>query len=207
MLPQNMINLLIGNTCSNHGVVAEVDDRGRFAVGIPAHRPVVDLDIGHRPDFGLNILEAKIHTTRNGYALDTFLVINGNGGTYAGAHGQPALVERDLASALAADTPLREPVTGRLSRQARHFAFEPNVAIRPDERGQRYILSVIAGDRPGLLYRVALALNRHGVNLQTAKITTLGERAEDVFLIDGGKLANPKEALALETDLVESLRQ
>ena len=50
-------------------------------------------------------------------------------------------------------------------------------------------------------------MSRHGVNLQTAKITTLGERAEDVFLIDGGNLRNQKEVLAIETDLVETLRQ
>jgi [protein-PII] uridylyltransferase len=156
----------------------------------------------------LNILDAKIHTTRNGYALDTFLVLDtGSGGGYIGAHGQPALVERDLASALSAAAPLKDPITGRVSRQARHFAIEPTVNIRPDEKGQRHIMSVTAGDRPGLLYRIALALSRHGVNLQTAKITTLGERAEDVFLIDGGNLRNQKEVLAIETDLVETLRQ
>ncbi len=154
----------------------------------------------------LNILDAKIHTTRNGYALDTFLVMDA-GGSYAGAHGQPELVERDLILSLSSREAPKPPITGRVSRQARHFAIEPAVNIRPDERAQRFILSVTAGDRPGLLYRIALALSRHGINLQTAKITTLGERAEDVFLIDGGELTNPKSVLAIETDLVETLRQ
>jgi len=155
---------------------------------------------------GLNILDAKIHTTRNGYALDTFLALD-SAGNYAGAHGQPEVVERDLIIALSAPGPLKTPSTGRVSRQARHFAIEPAVNIRPDEKGLRYILAVTAGDRPGLLYRIALTLSRHGVNLQTAKITTLGERAEDVFLIDGGDLSNPKSVLAIETDLIETLRQ
>ena len=155
---------------------------------------------------GLNILDAKIHTTKNGYALDTFLALD-SAGDYAGAHGHPELVERDLIIALSAPGPLKAPSTGRVSRQARHFAIEPAVNIRPDEKGLRYILAVTAGDRPGLLYRIALTLSRHGVNLQTAKITTLGERAEDVFLIDGGNLSNPKSVLAIETDLIETLRQ
>ena len=155
---------------------------------------------------GLNILDAKIHTTKNGYALDTFLGLD-SAGNYAGAHGQPELVARDLIIALSAPGPLKAPSTGRVSRQARHFAIEPAVNIRPDEKGLRYILTVTAGDRPGLLYRIALTLSRHGVNLQTAKITTLGERAEDVFLIDGGALSNPKSVLAIETDLIETLRQ
>ncbi|MBL8385641.1 MAG: [protein-PII] uridylyltransferase [Burkholderiales bacterium] len=154
----------------------------------------------------LTILDAKIHTTRNGYALDSFLVMDA-GGEEAAPHGQPAEIERDLRQALALRAPLADPVTGRVSRQARHFAIEPAVNIRPDEKGQRYILSVTAGDRPGLLYRIALALSRHGVNLQTAKITTLGERAEDVFLIEGGDLGNPKSVLAIETDLVDTLRR
>jgi [protein-PII] uridylyltransferase len=94
-----------------------------------------------------------------------------------------------------------------VSRQARHFAIEPVVSLRPDEKGQRFILSITAGDRPGLLYRIARVLGEHEVNLQTAKITTLGERAEDVFLIDGAKLSNPKTVLAIETDLLESLRR
>ena len=153
----------------------------------------------------LNIVDAKIHTTRNSYALDTFLVMDASG-NHAGSHGQAELVERDLLVALTSFTPLKAPITGRVSRQARHFAIEPDVHLRPDEKGQRYILSVTAGDRPGLLYRIALTLSRHGVNLQTAKITTLGERAEDVFLVDGGNLSNPKEVLALETDLIETLR-
>ena len=155
----------------------------------------------------LNILDAKIHTTRNGYALDSFIVMDSSGGAYAGAHGQPELLERDMIATLSSAGPLKDPITGRVSRQARHFAIEPDVSIRPDEKGQRYILSVTAGDRPGLLYRIALVLSRHGVNLQTAKITTLGERAEDVFLVDGGKLANAKTVLAIETDLIDILRR
>ena len=154
----------------------------------------------------LTVVDAKIHTTRNGYALDSFILMDA-GSNYAGGHGQPELVERDLSLALATRAPLKEPVTGRLSRQARHFAIEPSVNIRPDEKGQRFILSVTAGDRPGLLYRIALSLHQYGVNLHTAKITTLGERAEDVFLIDGGDLGNPRTVLAIETDLVEALRQ
>ena len=154
----------------------------------------------------LNIVDAKIHTTRTGYALDTFLVMDG-GGAFAAAHGRPEQIERDLTLTLAAKAALRDPVTGRLSRLSRHFAIEPSVNLRPDEKGQRHILAIVAGDRPGLLYRIALALSKFHVNLQTAKITTLGERAEDVFLIDGGELANPRTVIAIETELIEMLRQ
>ena len=153
---------------------------------------------------GLSVVDAKIHTTRQGYALDTFLVMEAAGGRQE--HGLPEAVERNLAAILAAQSPLPEPLTGRLSRQARHFAIEPSVNLRSDERGQRHILSITAGDRPGLLYRIARVLGDHQVNLQTAKITTLGERAEDVFLVEGPGLSDSKNAITVETALIEALR-
>ena len=68
------------------------------------------------------------------------------------------------------------------------------------------MLSIIAGDRPGLLSRVARVLTAYDINLHTAKINTLGARAEDVFLVTGAGLKDPKTVLRLEGALVEQLR-
>ena len=76
----------------------------------------------------------------------------------------------------------------RLSRRSRHFPTRPSVQIQPDESGQAFILNIVATDRLGLLYAISKVLAKYGVNLQTAKLATLGERAEDVFLIDGDAL-------------------
>ena len=102
--------------------------------------------------------------------------------------------------------PLPQPVQGRVSRRVKHFPIAPEVRIVPDEKGQYHSLSITAGDRPGLLYAIALVLSRYGVSLYTAKIVTLGERAEDVFVVSGGALANPKTVLQLETDLLKALQ-
>ncbi len=158
---------------------------------------------GYFERMGLSVVDAKIHTTRHGYALDTFLVMETNGRP---EHGLAEAVERSLSDLLASQAPLPAPLTGRVSRQARHFAIEPSANLRSDERGQRHILTVTAGDRPGLLYRIARVLGEHQVNLQTAKITTLGERAEDVFLVEGPGLSDPKNALTIETALIDALR-
>jgi [protein-PII] uridylyltransferase len=80
------------------------------------------------------------------------------------------------------------------------------VDIRPDERGTYQVLSIVASDRPGLLYGVARTLARYGVGLHTAKINTLGDRAEDVFLISGEALADPKTVLRLEQELAKELQ-
>jgi len=87
----------------------------------------------------------------------------------------------------------------------RHFPISPSVDLRPDERGSLFSLNIVAADRPGLLYAVARTLARYKINLQTARINTLGDRAEDVFLVSGAALQNAKTALQLEQDLLREL--
>jgi [protein-PII] uridylyltransferase len=67
------------------------------------------------------------------------------------------------------------------------------------------VLSIVASDRPGLLYGVARILARNKINLQTARINTLGDRAEDVFLISGEGLADSRTVLQLEQELLAEL--
>ena len=152
---------------------------------------------------GFNIVEAKVHTTRNGYALDTFLVM----GQGRGSHYQDliSMIEAELAGEVQSEAPLAPPRGGRLSRRVRHFPISPAVDIRPDERGAYHVLSIVASDRPGLLYAAARTLARYRINLQTARINTLGDRAEDVFLVSGETLNNSKAVLQLEQDLLKEL--
>jgi len=79
------------------------------------------------------------------------------------------------------------------------------VQIFPDDKGTHYILEVVAGDRAGLLARIAYVLAKANINVVSAKINTLGERAEDVFLIDGARLHDEQALLRLETSLYEQL--
>ncbi|GAB3454411.1 [protein-PII] uridylyltransferase [Massilia terrae] len=150
-----------------------------------------------------SILDAKIHTTRDGYALDTFLVTEQ---TFAGSYRDIiSLLEHELTEALNTQGPLPPPVRGRLSRMSRTFPIAPSVELRPDERGQFHVLSIVANDRTGLLYAVAGVLNRYRINLHTAKIMTLGERVEDVFLVDGAVFNNPRTQVQFETELLDAL--
>ncbi|MDP2878796.1 MAG: [protein-PII] uridylyltransferase [Sulfuricella sp.] len=156
-----------------------------------------------RNDF--NIVEAKIHTSRHGYALDSYVILDE---ANRSAHYRDLLsfIEHELSQRLAPDMALEPPLQGRLSRHLKHFPITPEIAIRPDEKGIYHVLSVVAGDRPGLLSRIAQVLLKHRIHLHTAKIATLGERAEDTFLITGTELENPKEVLRLETDLLQQLQ-
>jgi [protein-PII] uridylyltransferase len=151
-----------------------------------------------------SILDAKVQTTRHGYALDTFLVSEP---TFADNYRELiTLIEHDLGQWLQSESELPPPGKARLSRLSRTFPITPAVDLRPDERGQYHLLSVSASDRTGLLYSIASVLARYKVSLHTAKITTLGERVEDVFLIDGPVLSNARSQIALESDLLDALR-
>jgi [protein-PII] uridylyltransferase len=151
-----------------------------------------------------SILDAKIHTTRHGYALDTFLITEP---AFANSYRDIiSLIEHELTQLLESHAPLPAPCKGRLSRLSRTFPVTPTVDLRPDERGQYYLLSISANDRNGLLYSIANVLAKYRVNLHTAKIMTLGERVEDVFLVDGSVLNHARSQIQLETDLLEALR-
>jgi [protein-PII] uridylyltransferase len=151
-----------------------------------------------------SILDAKIHTTRHGYALDTFMVTEQS---FANNYRDIiSLLEHELTELLQSQGPLPPPTRGRLSRLSRTFPMTPTVDLRPDEKGQYFLLSIAANDRTGLLYSIANVLQRYRINLHTAKIMTLGERVEDVFLVDGAALNNSRNQIQLETDLLDALK-
>ena len=153
---------------------------------------------------GYNILDARIHTTRHGYALDSFMLLDVSGRD--NDRSMLSYIEHELTDRLARQAPPEAPAKGRISRQVKHFPIQPQVDIQQDDKGQYYVLSVGAADRPGLLYTVAMALAEHGANLHTAKIATLGERVEDTFLVSGGDLDDPDGRAGLETALLDRLQ-
>ena len=116
------------------------------------------------------------------------------------------MVENDLKLAVENATPLTNLGRGRVSRRVKSFPIAPRVSLQPDERAQKWLLSISASDRVGLLYSVARVLANHKVNLFLAKISTLGERVEDTFLIDGAALQQNKAQLAIETELLDALK-
>jgi [protein-PII] uridylyltransferase len=152
---------------------------------------------------GYSIADAKIHTTRHGYALDSFVLLDPmNNLNYRDTIG---LIEHDLVERLRVYAPPDQPGSGRLSRQVKHFPISPEVNIRPDEKGNHHVMSIKAADRTGLLFSVAQVLARHQIDVYAAKIATLGERVEDTFLLSGGELAKTSTLLRLEQELLDVL--
>ena len=159
---------------------------------------------GYFDTASFSIVDAKIHTANNGYAMDTFQVISATPHEHYREH--VSMVEAELIRILQTAGPLPPPGKGRVSRRVKSFPITPRVDLRPDEKAQRWLLSVSASDRVGLLYSIARVLARHRINLKLAKVTTLGERVEDTFLIDGPELQQNKAQIAIETELLEALK-
>jgi [protein-PII] uridylyltransferase len=140
---------------------------------------------------GYTIVEAKVHTTQHGYALDSFLVLDPSDHAI---HYRDLLnyIEYELTQKLLS-TGLPSPPQGRVSRQVKHMPIPAEVTVSYDASSRNHVLDVVASDRPGLLSRIAQVFLEYGVHLHTAKINTLGSRIEDTFLIsakDNRKLSN-----------------
>ncbi len=152
---------------------------------------------------GFSILDARVHTANNGHALDTFQVV---ASSQPGAYRELIhMVENDLLRAIEDPRPLPEPTRKRVSRRVKSFPIAPRVTLRPDEKAQRWLISISASDRAGLLYLVARVLSRHGLSVQLAKVSTLGERVEDVFLVQGPEMQNNARQIQIETELLQAL--
>ena len=152
---------------------------------------------------GYSILDAKIHTTRDGWALDTFQIVRPEAPEDYTEFIDA--VHAELPPAIDSQGALPAPRLGRLSRRVRSFPVAPRVDLRPDEKGQRWLLSVTASDRMGLLYGIARVLAAHQIDVELAKITTLGERVEDSFLLQGAQLQHARTQLAIEQELLDVL--
>lgn len=158
---------------------------------------------GYLDRAGFSILDARVHTARNGYALDTFQVI---APTMQEQYRELMhMVENDLTQTLIQGGALPTPSHRRLSRRVKSFPFAPRVLLHPDEKAQQWLLSISASDRAGLLYTIARILAQHHINVHLAKISTLGERVEDTFLIEGSELQDNASQLRIETELLKAL--
>ncbi|HEU0283741.1 MAG TPA: [protein-PII] uridylyltransferase [Sphingomicrobium sp.] len=156
---------------------------------------------------GANIIDARIHTTRDGMALDNLLVKDGQGRAYSDRRLRNRLV-KSVEAALTAET---APPLPRAPSQGRTAAFRvaPSVAIAERASSRTTVVEVNARDRPALLAGLAGAIHDCGLVLHSAHIATYGERAVDVFYLtrsDGWKLG-PEEIARLRIALLEAARE
>ena len=146
---------------------------------------------------GLNIVDARITPTGDGFSLDLYHVLEDDGAPITD-NDRKNEIERAIWRSLQRpeDTPFA--VSRRAPRQARMFNTPTQIQISVDERNRRSVLELTAGDRPGLLSDIGKVLMEQHLQLHDAKILTVGERAEDVFYITDFE-QRPLSAAAAQT--------
>jgi [protein-PII] uridylyltransferase len=157
---------------------------------------------------GGNIIDARIHTTRDGLAIDNFLVQDPLGRPFA-EDGQIARLRTTIADSLANRNRLNDRLFAKpLARtRAEAFRIEPAALIDNKASNRFTVIEVNAQDRPALLNQLAYALFQSKVTLHSAHIATYGERAVDTFYVTdlfGGKIEGKARLKTLEKRLLEA---
>lgn len=133
---------------------------------------------------GLNILDARIITTGNHFAINSYQVLEQNGDPIKDQRRHIQICAKLRACLANASPDMGLPkVHRRVSRQSRHFSIPTDIHFLDDPQNRYTILELISTDRPGLLSRVGRAFHQNNIRLHNARISTLGSRVEDIFYI------------------------
>jgi [protein-PII] uridylyltransferase len=145
----------------------------------------------------LNIVDARIETTDNGFILNSYLVLEDSGEPVRGAMREEE-IRSTLRNGLCRPEGVDMLATRRLPRRLKHFYAPTEVDFSQDPRNRRTVVRLRTRDRPGLLARVGLAFADCGVKLWNAKIATLGAEAEDIFFVTSELDRALQEGLEME---------
>ncbi|MEO7240448.1 MAG: [protein-PII] uridylyltransferase [Sphingomicrobium sp.] len=177
-------------------VVAELDrDSGatRVSVFTPDREGLFYRICAGLAAAGASIIDARIHTTRDGIALDNLLVVDGTGRPYSDRRIKQRLIRSVEAALTAAQLPPLPVPEGGGGPRRTAFEIAPSVVIADRASTRTTVVEVNAHDRPALLAGLARAIHRCGQQIHSAHIATYGERAVDVFYVtrgDGRKLGD-----------------
>ena len=131
----------------------------------------------------LNIQDARIYSSRDGYAIDTFFVLNQDGEAIGADPIRIAKIQRALMDELNLVDEYSSAICRRTPRQLKHFSMPTRTSLSHDKIHGYSVLEVITPDRPGLLAHIGRIFLEFEIHLQNARIATLGERVEDIFFI------------------------
>ncbi len=158
----------------------------------------------------LNIHDARVITSTSQFTLDTYIVLDTEGGRIGDNPARIKQIREGLINALKNPDDYPNIIQRRVPRQLKHFAFAPQVSIHNDAQRPVTVIELTAPDRPGLLARIGKIFLDFDLSLQNAKIATLGERVEDIFFITdthNQPLSDPELCAQLQDAIVQQLSQ
>ena len=156
----------------------------------------------------LSILDARLYSAVEGYTIDTFYVLDENNQAIGQDSKRIKLIRSALQNELSLVDEYSDIIRRRTPRRLKHFAMPARTNISNDLHSPHTILEVTCPDRPGLLAYIGRIFLEFDIRLQNAKITTLGERVEDIFYItdkDGLPLSDPALCESLQKEICRQL--
>jgi [protein-PII] uridylyltransferase len=130
----------------------------------------------------LNIVDARLHTSRIGYALHSYLVLDQSDNAICNSLEQKE-IEEALLEQLQSPRKGRDPRKAHMPRALKQFPIPTRVNFSPSQQGDQTVIELIAQDRPGLLYQVAEVFDKCDIKLHNARVATFGARIEDIFIV------------------------
>ncbi len=146
----------------------------------------------------LNIYDAQIMTSKDGYVLDTFLVLQQDGRPID--PDRHSILIRELNKVIGANNKATNIRKRRVPHNLKHFKVKTQVELLPNKSNKQSLIEFRALDTPGLLATVSAVFSELQLHLHSAKITTIGERAEDLFILSS------KEGTKLNKQQLEQLK-
>ena len=133
-------------------------------------------------ELGMTIMDARVVPLEKGYSIDSFVFMELDKRVDID-EARINKIRRSLTRVLTANDDSKVSVTRALPRQARMFTTKTTIDFGPGLSSNNTVLEIVAADRPGLLNEIGRVFIERGVDIEAAKIMTIGERAEDVFYI------------------------
>ena len=173
--------------------------------------PIFSISTATFDQLGLTILDARIMTTQNNYALNSFQVLEQSGEpineSYRASHICSALRQNLLDGEVKGHINIHRQSK---SRQAQHFPIATSIKFIADPLNRHTLIELITTDHAGLLAKIGSVFIKQQVNLLNAKITTIGSRAEDMFYITDQNLqpiTDPEQQAKIREELLTSLSE
>lgn len=164
-------------------MVETIDERGTTVFVYTRDRDhLFGLTTGVLARLGLNILDARLHTTDDGFVLDSYIVIESDNSPIASQMRKDE-IRVALRKVLSDPEVSTIDVNRRMPQRLKHFDTPTQVYFSQDKARARTLLELVTADQPGLLSLIGRVFQKRGILLNAAKVATIGERAEDVFYV------------------------
>tara|TARA_R100001377_G_scaffold74393_1_gene50661 strand:+ start:2381 stop:5065 length:2685 start_codon:yes stop_codon:yes gene_type:complete len=157
---------------------------------------------------GLNIQDARIFTSSKNYCMNTYTVLENDGNPVQASAARRSQIVTMLREYLAEPTRYLRGSETRIARKLKHFSQHVETELINSDDKAYTTIEINCPDKPGVLASIGKVFAQHNIQLQNARIATLGERVEDLFFVldsNFQKITDPEEIERLQNDIKQEL--